>query len=91
MFSAIENFTANFTAKMSGQPLDHAALRSIQEFDGNDKAATMPWLDQVELVGEKQVMPPVKVSISKLKGLALSNINKIRKEEGLTCINLSKH
>ena len=51
------------------------ALRSIQEFDGNDKATTIPWLDQVRLVAE--------VGISKLKGLALGDINTIRKE-GLT-------
>ena len=57
MLSALENFTANFTAKMSGQPLAHAALGSIQEFDENDKAATIPWLDQVELA-VKQVMTP---------------------------------
>ena len=35
----------NFTAKISVQLLAQAALRSIQEFDGNDKAATIFWLD----------------------------------------------
>ena len=66
------------------QPLAQAALRSIQEFHGNDKAATMPWLDQVELVAERTGNNPVEVGISKLKGLALGDSNTIRKGEGLT-------
>ena len=38
------------------EPLAQTALGSIQEFDGKDKATTIPWLDQVELVAEEQVM-----------------------------------
>ena len=62
------NGLENFTAKMSVQPLVQVALRSSQEFDGNDKAATIHWLDQVKLVAEKTGNDPVKVGISKLKG-----------------------
>ena len=65
------------------QPLAQAALRSIQEFNGNDKAATIPWLDQVQLVAERTANNPVEVGISKLNGLALGDINTIGKE-GLT-------
>ena len=66
------------------QQLAQAALRSIQEFHGNDKVATIPWLDHIELVAEKTGNDPVEVGISTLKGLALCDINTIRKEEGLT-------
>ena len=78
------NASENFTAKISVQPLAQAALRSIQEFDGNDKASTIPWLDQVEVVAERTGNDPVEVGIRKLTGLALGDINTIRKEEGLT-------
>ena len=80
MINALENFTA----KISMHLLAQAALRPIQEFDGNDKAATIPWLDQGKLVAKKTGNDPVEVGISKLKGLALGDINTIRKEEGST-------
>ena len=64
MLNALENFTA----KISVQPLVQAALRPIQEFDGNDKAATMPRLDHVKLVAERTGNSPVEVGISKIKG-----------------------
>ena len=44
---------------------------------------TIPWLDQFEVVAERTGNDPVEVGISKLKGLALGDINTIRKEEGL--------
>ena len=37
------NVLENFTAKISVQLLAQAALRSIQEFDGNDNVATISW------------------------------------------------
>ena len=43
--SIMINASENFTHKISVQPLAQAALRSIQEFDGNDKVATIAWLD----------------------------------------------
>ena len=66
------------------QLLAQIELRSIQEFDENDTAATIHWLDQVKLVVERTGNNPVEVGISKLKGLVLGDINTIRKEEGLT-------
>ena len=77
------NVLEYFTAKVAVQLLSQAALRSIQEFDGNDKVATVPWLDEAELVAERTGNVPVKVGISNLKELALSDINTIRNEEGL--------
>ena len=67
MLNALENFIT----KSSVQPLAQAALRSIQEFDGNDKAMPIPWLDQVKLVVERTGNDPVKVGISQLKGVVL--------------------
>ena len=77
------NASENFTAKISMQPLTQVVLGSIQEFGGNDQAATIPWLDQVKLEAERMGNDQVEVGISKLKGLALSDINTVRKEEGL--------
>ena len=77
------NALANFAGKISVHPLAQTALRSIQEFNGNDKAATIPWLDQFKLVAERTCNDPLDGGISKLKGLALGDINTIRKEEGL--------
>ena len=65
------------------QPLAQALLVSIQEFDRKYKATTIPWLDQVELMVERAGNDPVQVGISKLKGLALCDVNTVRKEEGL--------
>ena len=76
--SIMINALDNCTAKISVQLLAQVALRSIiHAFDGNDKAATIPWLDQVQLVTEG-------TDISKLNGLSLGNMTTIRKEEGLT-------
>ena len=46
--------------------------------------ATIPWLDQVELVAERTGIDPLQEGISKLKGLALANIITIHKDEGLS-------
>ena len=80
MLNALENLKA----KISVQPLAKVALGSIQEFDGNDKATTIPWLDQVMLVAERTGNDSVEVGISKFKGLGLGDINTNRKEEGST-------
>ena len=59
-------------------------LDPIQEFNGNDETTTILWLDHVELVAERTGNDPVEVGISKLKILAIGDINTFRKEEGLT-------
>ena len=43
--SIVINAFENCTAKISVQPLAQTTLGSIQEFNANDKAATIPWLD----------------------------------------------
>ena len=67
MINALENFTA----KVAVHSLAQASLGSIPAFDGNNKAATIPLLDQVELVAERTGNDPVEIDISKLKGLGL--------------------
>ena len=44
--SIVLNALENFSAKISMQLLAQAVLASIQEFNGKDKAMTIPWLDQ---------------------------------------------
>ena len=48
--SVVLNALENVSAK---QALAQSPLNSIQEFDGSDREATVPWLDQVELVAER--------------------------------------
>ena len=79
MLNALEKSTA----KISVYPLAQAVLATFQEFDGKDKAMTIPWLDQAKLVAERTCNDLVEVGISTLKGLTLGKINTIRKEEGL--------
>ena len=58
-------------------------LNSIQEYDGSNKDGTIPWLDHIEMVVEKTGIDPLEVGISRLKGLALGDINAICKEDNL--------
>ena len=78
------NVWENFMANISMQLLAQAALGSIQEFNRKDKAMTIPWLDQVKLVVERTGVDLVEVGISKLRVLALGDINTTREEESLT-------
>ena len=59
-------------------------LDALQEYDGSDREATIPWLNQVDLIEENTGIDPLEVAISKLKGLALANISTVCKEEGLS-------
>ena len=65
------------------QALGQSTLNSIQQFDESNREATIPWLDQVKLVAERTGIEPLEVGMSKLKGLALGDVNTICKEEGL--------
>ena len=69
---------------MLKQALTQSMLNALQEYDRSDREATIPWLDQVELVAERTGIDPLEVGISKLEGLALANINTVCKEEGLS-------
>ena len=82
--SIMLNALEKFSAKIYVQPLAQAALGSIQEFNGKDKAKIIPWhLDPVKLVVERTGNGPVEIGINNLKRLTLGDINTIRKEEGL--------
>ena len=56
----------------------------MPENDGSDKAATIPWLDHIDMVAENTGIDPLKVGISKIKGLALADIATIHKEGNFT-------
>ena len=58
-------------------------LNILQEYNGSDREATIPWLDKMELVAEMTGIDPLEVGISKLKGLSLADISTFHKEEGL--------
>ena len=73
VLNALENFSTK-------QALAQSTLNSIQEFDGSDREATIPWLDQVKLVTERTSIDTLEVGISKLKGSAIGNINTICKQ-----------
>ena len=77
VLNAVENFSAK-------QALAQSTLNSIQEFDSIDREATIPWLDQVELVAERTGIGPLELGISKQQGLGLGNVNTICKEDGLS-------
>ena len=73
---ALNKLSENF-AKMQKQPLTQAALSAINWFDSTDKSNTMSWLEQVEVVAERNNQTPIEVGMANLKGLTLHNIHKI--------------
>ena len=62
----LNKLTENF-ARMQSQPLMTSALRAIDWFDGIDKSNTMSWLDQVEVVVERNNQAQLEVGMAKLK------------------------
>ena len=72
---ALNKLTENF-AKMQNQPLATVVLSAIDWFDGTDKSNTISWLEQVEVVAERNNQPPLEVGIAKLKGASLCNVHK---------------
>ena len=59
--SLVLNALENFSAK---QAIAQSTLNSIQEFVSSDREATIPWLDQVELVAERTGIAPLELGIS---------------------------
>ena len=53
---------------MQNQPFATVALSAIDWFDGTDKSNTMSWLEQVEVVAERNNQAPLEVGMAKLKG-----------------------
>ena len=60
------------------------AMNSIQEFDGTDREATIPWLDHIEAIARKMGFDPLEIGMSKLKGTTLWDVNAISKEGNLS-------
>ena len=49
------------------QVLTQRLMNSIQEFDGTDSEATIPWLDHIKAVARKTGFDPIEIGTSKLK------------------------
>ena len=64
--------------------LTQTVINIIQEFDGTNLGATIPWLDHIESMEKKTGFHPVEVGMSKLKGLVLHNINAASKKGTLS-------
>ena len=71
------NKLTKFFAKMQNQPLATVTLSTINWFDGMDKFNTMSWLEQVEVVAERNNQVPLEVGMAKLKGAPLYDVQKI--------------
>ena len=52
---------------MQNQLLATVVLSSINCFDGTNKSNTMSWLEQVEVVAERNNQAPLEVGMAKLK------------------------
>ena len=74
------NFLHVLDSYSSKQALTQMTLNSIQEYDGTNKDATILWLDYIKILTEKTGIDPLEQGISKLKGLALGDINALCKE-----------
>ena len=81
VIEALEKNSKHFNL-INRQPLATAAPSVIREFDGTEKGSTIPWLNQVELVAERNNTNPTEIGISKLVGIPLRNMIAIKHEEG---------
>ena len=59
----------------SWQVLMQSMMNSIQEFDGTDMEAIIPWLDHIKAIAKKLGFDPLEVGMSKLEGITLCNVN----------------
>ena len=73
---ALNKLTNNFV-KMQNQPLATVALSTINWFHSTDKSNTMSWLEQVDVVEERNNQAPFEVGMAKLKGAPLHDVHKI--------------
>ena len=53
---------------------------SIQEFDGTNLEATIPWLYHIESVAKKTGFDLLEIGMRKLKGVVLHDVNAASKE-----------
>ena len=59
-------------------------MNLILEFDGTNWEANIPWLDHIETITKAMGFDPVEIGMSKLKGMALCNVNAACKEGTLS-------
>ena len=78
------NFLHVLDSYSSKQALTQITINSIQEHNETNKDATNLWSDHIEMAAVKTGIDPLEVGISKLKGLALGDINAIHKEGHIT-------
>ena len=62
------NFLHVLHGYSSKQTITQTTVNSIQEYDGSNMDATIPWLDPIEMVAGNTGLDPLEVGISKLKG-----------------------
>ena len=55
----------------------------VQEFDGTNREATIPWLDHIKAIAKNTGFNPSEVAMSKLKGTVLCDIKAVSKEGNL--------
>ena len=60
------------------------AMNLIQEFNGTNWEATIPWLDHIKGITKKTGFDPLEIGMNKLKGMALHDINAASKEGTLS-------
>ena len=58
----------------------YTVMNLIQEFDGTNQGATIPWLDHVEAIAKKTGFDPLEIGMNKLRGMVLCDINAASKE-----------
>ena len=66
-------------------------MNSIQEFNSNDREATIPWLDHIETIARKMGFDLLEIDMGKLKGTALCIVNAISKEANLSYFQFHQH
>ena len=59
-------------------------INSIQEFNGTNPEATIPWLDHIKSIAKKTGFDLVDIGMSKLKGSVLCDVNAASKEGTLS-------
>ena len=66
------------------QVLTQMVMNSIQEFDGMDRKATILCLDHIEATARKMGFDPLEIGMSKLKSIALCDVNAISMKGNLS-------
>ena len=64
----------------SWQVLMQMTMNLIKEFNGTNQEVTILWLDHIKAVAKKMAFNPLEIGMSKLKGMALCDVNAAWKE-----------